>query len=367
MIIMALDHVRDAYSNAHFQPTEIEHTWPALFFTRWITHFCAPVFTFLAGTGAYLQSARKPRAELSKFLLTRGLWLLVVELVWIHLAMTFDLHWRFTLLQTLWAIGCSMIVLAGLVWLPTWAVGVIGLAIVFGHNLLPFPPRSMVALPWKILEAGGPLQVAEGHMVLFGYPLLPWIGVMASGYAFGALIQPKPMKPPQRQSLLALIGGGMIMLFVALRLINRYGDPFPWEPQQSSLMTFLSFINTWKYPPSLDFILMTLGPAILVLSFLDRVRVSPRNFVVVFGRVPMFYYVIHFPLISLSAAVIYLSKYGKQVVNWHPPLGIPEDVGFSLPVVYAVWIVLVLLLYWPCRRYAEYKQAHPKNRWLSYL
>jgi uncharacterized membrane protein len=175
------------------------------------------------------------------------------------------------------------------------------------------------------------------------------------------------MQPKRRQSLFALIGGGMIMLFVALRLVNRYGDPFPWEPQKDATFTFMSFINCWKYPPSLDFILMTMGPAILILSLLDRVRVSQNNFVIVFGRVPFFYYAIHFWLITLSAGVIYVAKYGKQVFSWHPPFGLPEDVGFSLPVVYAVWATLVILLYWPCRRYAEYKSAHPKNRWLSYL
>jgi uncharacterized membrane protein len=367
MIIMALDHVRDAYSNAHMMGTELDRTWPALFFTRWITHFCAPVFVFLAGTGAYLQSARKSRGDLSRFLLTRGLWLLLVEVIWIHLAMTLDIGWHWTLLQVLWAIGWSMIALAGLVWLPTWAIGVIGVAIVAGHNLLPFPPRMPAPLPWKILEAGGPLRFGENHVVMFGYPLLAWIGVMASGYAFGALLQMKPLKPAMRQSMLALIGGGMIMLFVALRLVNRYGDPFPWETQKDATFTFMSFLNTTKYPPSLDFVLMTLGPAILILSLLDRVKVSPNNFVVVFGRVPFFYYVIHFPLISISAFLVYLSQYGKQIFTWHPPFGMPQEVGFSLPVVYAVWVVLVVSLYWPCRRFAEYKRAHPKNRWLSYL
>jgi uncharacterized membrane protein len=366
MILMALDHVRDAYSNAHLMGTELDRTWPALFFTRWVTHFCAPVFVFLAGTGARLQAARgKPRGELSRFLFTRGLWLVLLDIVWIHLAMTLDLKWHWTLLQVLWAIGGSMVALAALVWLPTWLIGTIGIAIVFGHNLLPFVPRGApTLLVYKIFEAGGPIRLGEDHVVLFGYPLLAWMGVMAAGYAFGDLLA---LEPTRRRRIFALLGGGMIVLFVLVRAINRYGDPFPWAPQKNATFAMLSFINCWKYPPSFDFILMTLGPAIMALSLLDRVQVSRRNFVVVFGRVPLFYYLIHFWIISLSALAVYVIQYGRAVLEWHAPFGLPEGTGFSLPIVYAIWAGLVLLLYWPCRRYGEYKRAHPEKGWLSYL
>jgi uncharacterized membrane protein len=364
MIVMALDHVRDYFAGiagGHFLATDLTRTWPALFFTRWITHFCAPVFVFLAGTGARLQAhAGKSRGELQRFLATRGLWLILLELTWIHLAMTLDFGWHWILLQVLWAIGCSMIALAGLLWLPLPAIAAIGLALCTLHNLLPFPPRSDVGLPWEILEAGGRLQL--GHRTLmFGYPLLAWIGVMASGYAFGDLLR---LDPARRRRTLAWIGGAMVALFLVLRAINRYGDPVPWARQKSALFTFMSFINCTKYPPSLEFLLMTLGPAMLALALLDRVRVGPRHFVLVFGRVPLFYYLAHFALIAL----LWLADTAA-----HGRLGALTDtdparlVQHPLPSIYALWAAVVVALYWPCRRYAEYKRAHPEKRWLSYL
>ena len=366
MIIMALDHVRDAFSNvhnAHFMATNMQRTWPALFFTRWITHFCAPVFVFLAGTGARLQADRKSKRELSWFLVTRGLWIIVLELTWLHFMITFvDVGYHWTVLQVLWAIGASMIVLAGLIWLPTWAVGAIGIAICVGHNLLPFPPHSDVATPWKLLEAGGDVPLGETHRLTVAYPLLPWIGVMAAGYAFGALVRRR-----DRRQLFVQIGGSMIVLFVVIRIINHYGDPSPWAPQRNALYTFMSFVNVTKYPPSLDFILMTLGPAILSLALLDRASVSRRNFVVVFGRVPMFYYLAHFFLRNLLAIPIFLVQVGPAILHAHPPFDVPPTMGFNLPGVYLIWIVIVVLLYYPCVRWSEYKRAHPEKIWLSYL
>jgi uncharacterized membrane protein len=365
MIVMALDHVRDVFSNlhgAHFMATDMQRTWPALFFTRWITHFCAPVFVFLAGTGARLQADRKSKRELSWFLLTRGLWIIFLEATWIHFMMTLDIGFHWTLMQVLWAIGASMIVLAGLIWLPTWAVGAIGIAICVGHNLLPFPPHSDVSLPWKILEAGGDIQFDESHRLAFGYPLLPWIGVMAAGYAFGELVPRR-----DRRQLFIKIGASMIVLFVVIRAINLYGDPSPWAHQRNALYTFMSFVNVTKYPPSLDFILMTLGPAILSLALLDRVSVSRRNFVVVFGRVPMFYYLAHFLVRDILAAIILYIQVGPALLHIHPPFDVPPNMGFGLPGVYLIWAVVVALLYWPCLRWSEYKRAHPDKAWLSYL
>jgi uncharacterized membrane protein len=365
MIVMALDHVRDAFHHlpdGHSVATDLTRTWPALFFTRWITHFCAPVFVFLAGTGARLQAlAGKPRGELSRFLVTRGLWLILLELTWIHLTVTLDLRWHWILLQVLWAIGCSMIALAALVWLPVPAIALVGLALCAGHNLLPFLPRSEVALPWQILEAGGRVQLGPDRTLAIGYPLLAWIGVMAAGYAFGDLLA---LEPARRRRTLAWLGGAMVTLFVALRVIDGYGDPSPWAVQRSALFSLMSFLNCTKYPPSLDYLLMTLGPAILALALLDGARPSRRNPVVVFGRVPLFYYLMHFGLIACGAAVETLLRGRPGALDARDPA---SAIHHGLPAIYAIWALLVAALYWPCRRYAEYKRAHPERRWLSYL
>ncbi len=366
MVLMALDHTRDWYSNAHLMGTELDRTWPALFFTRWITHFCAPVFVFLAGTGARLQALRgKSRSELSRFLASRGAWILLLEVVWIHCAMTLDFRWHWILLQVLWAIGWSMIALAGLIWLPLPVVGAIGVALCAGHDLLDgrVGTRADASVLWRVLEVGGPVPLGENRVLVFGYPILAWIGVMAAGYAFGGLFS---LESGRRRRVLAFLGGGMTALFVAVRAFNRYGDPSPWSTQKDGLFTLLSFINCTKYPPSLDYLLMTLGPAILVLAALDRIQVSRRNPFLVFGRVPMFYYLVHFWLISLSARAVYVVTQGST--GWAYALfHRPEGVGYPLPVVYGVWAAVVVSLYWPCRRYAEYKAAHPEKQLLSYL
>jgi uncharacterized membrane protein len=363
MIVMALDHVRGAYSdvpNGHTAATDLTRTWPALFFTRWVTHFCAPVFVFFAGTGARLQAQRgMERAALSRFLVTRGLWLILLELTWVHAAMTGDFGWHWILLQVLWAIGWSMIALAALIWLPVWAVASFGLLVCAGHNLLPFPPGSRPALPWIAFEAGGGVQLDARHTLIFGYPLIAWIGVMACGYALGDLLA---LPARARRRALAWIGGAMVALFLVLRTINRYGDPAPWAGQKSALFSVMSFLNCTKYPPSLDYLLMTLGPALLALAWLDGVRVSRDHFVVVFGRVPLFYYLVHFVLITASYGLVLHLRSGAgpgAVGATHP--------GYPLPVVHAIWVALVLSLYWPCRAYGRYKRAHPEKRWLSYL
>ena len=364
---MALDHVRDTFSNAHGShslATDMARTWPALFFSRWVTHFCAPVFVFLAGTSARLQVARGVSTRsLSRFLLIRGAWIVVLELTVIHVVMTMDLGWHWILLQVMWAIGCSMIALAGLVRLPTWLVTAIGVALCAGHNLLPFPPHSGPAVPWRILEAGGDVPLDETHKFVFGYPLLAWIGVMAVGYGFGALVR---WEPARRRRAFLLLGGSLTLLFVGFRAVNGYGDPARWAVQKNALFTLMSFLNTTKYPPSLDFLLMTLGPALLALGWLDRLHVGPANPVVVFGRVPMFFYALHFAARDLLGLVVYSIQTGKLVLDPRGPQ-LPPDAGFTLPGVYAFWVLVVVALYWPCKRFSEYKRAHPEQRWLSYV
>lgn len=375
MVIMALDHTRDFFSrDLSFDPTDLERTKLALFLTRWITHYCAPVFMFLAGTGAYLSTTRgKSRGELSWFLLTRGLWLVVLELTWVRcLGWLFNFDYHFSMGIVIWAIGWSMVVLAGLVWLPLRWIVLFGLLMIAGHNLFDsVPPDAFGGWGWlwKILHSGGLLEPVPGYRFAAGYPLIPWMGVMAAGYGFGALLT---RDPAWRRRRLILLGGGMTLLFVILRAINVYGDPDPWSTQRSGLFTLFSFLNCHKYPPSLLYLLMTLGPALLVLAALDRGTPRVLEPVLVFGRVPMFYYLIHLPVIHGLAVVAAYLQFGQAGWWFANPPGpgaprlMPPDYGFSLPVVYLVWIGIVAALYPACRWFAGLKRRR-RDAWLSYL
>lgn len=368
MIVMALDHVRAYfhYATPLFDPTDLSQTTPALFLTRWVTHFCAPVFVFLAGAGAYLSAARgKTRGELSRFLLTRGLWLVLLELTVIRLAWTFDPTYRFTPLQVIWAIGWSMVALSALVHLPAWAVTAFGVALIALHNLLDplapadFGPHGWL---WSLLHEGEPLEAFRGRQFDPAYPLVPWIGVMAAGYGFGRLLL---LERGRRRRVLLRLGVGLTLAFVLLRALNFYGDPRPWSAQGSALLTFFSFVNTQKYPPSLLFLLMTLGPALVALRLFDRGAGRLSRPLVTFGRVPLFYYVLHLYLIhalALSlAAARHGSRLGEAFVGGAPPYFV-----YGLPTVYAVWIGVAAALYLPCRWFAGLKRRR-RDAWLSYL
>jgi uncharacterized membrane protein len=368
MVIMALDHVRGYFSNARFDPVDLSQTTAALFLTRWVTHFCAPVFVFLAGTGAYLSLLRgKTKPQLAWFLLTRGLWLMLLEATVVRFGMSFDLKYEGIGLAVIWAIGCSMVVLAGLVFLPTSLVAALGLVVIAGHNALDhLRAADLGALGplWAIVHSGEPVPVWGTVKVYPAYPIGPWIGVMAVGYALGAVLR---LDRPLRRKLLVAIGVTLIVAFVALRATNAYGDPKPWSQQQTGLFTLFAFINCHKYPPSLLFLLMTLGPAIAALGLLDqepRPRSDPlaRCFIT-FGRVPLFYYVVHFYLIHGLARVVGYLRYGSAAASL---TRVPDDWGYDLPVVYAIWLALVLLLYPICAWYAGVKRRHPGG-WLSYL
>jgi uncharacterized membrane protein len=376
MVIMALDHTRDFFSkDLAFDPTDLGRTFPALFLTRWITHYCAPVFIFLAGTGAFLSTGRgKSRGELSWFLLTRGLWLVLLELTWVRCLgwqFNFDLH--FTIGAVIWAIGWSMVVLAVLVFLPLPWVTTFGIVMIAGHNLFDsVNPESWGTLGWlgKILHSGGMIVPANGYRFAAGYPLVPWIGVMAAGYGFGSLLLRESV---ERRKWMFGLGATLTLLFIFLRAINVYGDPQPWSSQKNSLFTLFSFINCHKYPPSLLYLLMTLGPALLVLAALDRRIPRWLKPVLVFGRVPLFYYLLHLPLIHGLAVLASYWAYGRA--DWwfaNPPMGPdapilrPADYGYGLPVVYLVWIGVVLVLYPVCRWFAGVKQRR-RDPWLSYL
>ncbi len=373
MIIMALDHTRDFFTNAAFLPNDLSQTTPAYFFTRWITHFCAPVFFLLTGTGAYLSLRRKSTRELSRFLLTRGLWLIFLDAVVLRcLAMQFNFDFHVTFLVVLWALGWAMIVLALLVYLPDIVVAVFGILLIAGHNLFDsIGPSSFgrFAPLWSILHVPSLISENPQHIVFVGYPLIPWVGVTAVGYVLGRIFD---WSRDRRKAFLLRLGLGLTAAFILLRAVNIYGDPAPWAPQKSALFTVLSFLNTTKYPPSLLFLLMTLGPALLFLRAVDNRTPPFLRPALIYGKVPLFYYVLHFPLLHLLAVVICAIRYGH--IYWmfqSPTLGQypftrPPGWGFGLPSVYLIWACVVIALYPVCRRYAALKQPS-SNAWLSYL
>ena len=367
MILMALDHTRDFFGTFGANPTNLAGTTAPLFFTRWITHLCAPVFFLLTGTGAGLARGSRSATELSRFLIARGFLLIVLELTLIRgLAYQFNFDYQVTLLLVIWALGWSMVFLGLIVLLPVGAILGVGLALIVGNNA--FDTVQWNNPLWSILHRPG--FVLQGdHTVFVAYPLIPWIGVTAVGYALARVFS---WDAERRRRFLVFAGLGAMVAFVVLRAGNIYGDPFPWSRQASGLFTFLSFINANKYPPSLLFLLMTLGPALLILRALDRGTPVWLKPVITYGRVPFFYFVAHFALIHLLAVVVALSIHGAA--HWmfeSPTLGQypftpPPGWGFTLPVVYAVWIAVVLALYLPCRWIGNLK-ASGRYPWMRYL
>lgn len=383
MVIMVLDHTRDfaLAATLHFDPTDLTRTTPAIFLTRWITHFCAPVFVFLAGTGIALQRQRgKPLPELSWFLLTRGLWLVVLEFTVVRTGWLFNFDYHFLgVAQVIWAIGCGMIIMAALVRLPVWSVGTLGLAIVVLHDLLdrlppqprwpgpPAPGPGFVPTAVSALFGNGAFPLGHPYpIVFFGYAIVPWLGVMALGYAAGAVYRWPPAK---RQRALLWAGTLCVLAFVAVRLLDGYGDPRPWTPQQSPLYTVLSFLNVNKYPPSLDYVLMTLGPALLALAWFERLRPTALSrAMITFGRVPMFFYLLQWPTAHLLALLAGTLAHKPTAYLSAPPFSgaAPPDAGFGLPMTYALWLLAIVILYPLCRWYAGIKRTH-RWWWLSYI
>ncbi|NCT94305.1 MAG: DUF1624 domain-containing protein [Chitinophagaceae bacterium] len=371
MIIMALDHVRDFFHITAMteDPTNPATTTPILFFTRWITHYCAPIFVFLTGTAAFLSGQRKTKKEQSAFLFKRGLWLIIAELTIVNLFFGFDPLYHFVGLQVIWVIGVSMILLSVLLYLPLRVLFVIGLLLVAGHNLLDrFNYASMGETPlwYGLLHQQVFLNYAEGRFFGVLYPLIPWPGVMLLGYCLGSWYV-KGFDAGRRKKLLVQWGLGAIVLFVALRWANVYGDLVPWSKQSETFRTVISFFNVTKYPPSLLYLCMTLGPGLLVLRAVEKASGSWTNYVLVFGRVPLFYYLLHFFTIHLLCVIAFfatgepMSRAASGMMAFRP-----NDWGFSLGVVYLIWIGLLVFLYPFCKRYSEYKATH-NQWWLSYL
>jgi uncharacterized membrane protein len=370
MILMALDHTRDFFGRTSISPTDLSQTTIPLFFTRWVTHFCAPVFFFLTGTGAYLSLRKKSKGQLSRFLFTRGLWLIFLEVVLFRcLGLQFNFDYHLTLLDVLWALGWAMIVLSALVHLPTPVVTGFGVVMIAGHNLLD---RIQSSNPvWSILHSLNFIVTTPQHSVFVAYTLIPWVGVTAVGYGLGQIYAQGWTSERRRTSLLRA-GVAVTAAFVVLRGINIYGDPVRWSAQKSAAFTVLSFLNTNKYPPSLLFLLMTLGPALLFLWAVDDGTPRFLRPALVLGKVPMFYYLLHFPLIHLLAVAVCYARYGQ--VHWmfeSPtidkfPFTPPPGWGFSLPVIYLIWASVVIALYPLCRWFAGLKRRR-SDAWLSYL
>jgi uncharacterized membrane protein len=368
MVIMALDHTRDFFGIPGQNPTDLSSASAALFLTRWITYFCAPVFFLLTGTGAFLSLRRKTTGELSRYLLTRGLWLIVLEVALARcLSYQFNFDYRVTMLLVLWALGWAMIALSALVWLPARVVTAVGVTMIATHNLLD-PIRSANPL-WIILHVPGFVLNTPAHVVFAAYPLIPWMGVTAVGFGLGRIYE---WDSSRRRAILLRLGSAMTVAFVVIRAINAYGDPFRWSAQRSAFFTALSFLNTTKYPPSLLFLVMTLGPAFLLLRAVDGGTPGWLRPALTIGKVPMFYYLLHFTLIHLLATAVCAVRYGA--VHWmfespdlgHYPFSPPPGWGFSLPIVYAVWAFVVLAMYPLCRWFAAVKQRR-RDPWLSYV
>lgn len=378
MVVMALDHVKSFLPGTPIDATDLTKTTAPYFLTRWISHFCAPTFVFLAGTGAFLYGARgKSKGQLAWFLLSRGLWLILLELTVIRFSWVLNLNDNVSVGQVIWATGCSMIVLAGLVFLPTSFVSVFGVSMILFHNL--FDPVKAADWGefhwfWRILHTGETLHLFAGRDFAPAYPLVPWIGVLAAGYGFGALML---LEPHRRRKEVLGLGLALILVFIALRYSNLYGDriaqqpgqPGPWAKQKDWLMTIFSFVNCQKYPPSLCYLLMTLGPAITAVALFDRPSGPLGRFLVTFGRVPLFFYILHFYLIKGVGILLAYMQFGRADWLYGTPVPDqprPADFGHSLWVVYLIWIGVIAILYPLCYWFAGVKQRS-RAAWLSYL
>ena len=356
MALMALDHTRDFFSAGGFNPRDVGET--TLFLTRWITHFCAPTFVLLAGLSAFLYGRGRTVAATSRFLFTRGLWLILVEFTIVRLGWTFELGSHELTAGVIWAIGASMVALAVLIWLPQWAIAGVAAVIIASHNLLDGVRAEQLGAGgavWHVLHQPGAVHLGGGLSVFVLYPLIPWVGVMALGYALGPIMQ---LEATRRQLFLLILGAGLTLGFVVLRAINLYGDPAPWSVQATWPATVLSFLDCEKYPPSLLYLMMTLGPALMLLAAFEHVHGRFAKPLAMFGQVPFFYYVVHIYVIHALAVVIGFAMTGVLASN--------PAIGLGLLEIYVIWLLVLVLLYPVCRWFAGLK-LRGTGWWWSYL
>lgn len=370
MVIMALDHTRDLI-HIGTNPTDLAATTPILFFTRWITHLCAPTFVFLSGTSAYLsyKNQNVGLKESRRFMLSRGLWLIFLEFTVVGLGIWFDFKFRMFFFQVIAAIGFGFIILSFLMKLAPKTILIIGLVIIFCHNLLGLVPFNQPPFSYFSPLFGFALfPLSADTTFAVGYPPIPWLGIMLAGYGFGGTVFAKPQA--ERKAALLKLGFGALVLFVAIRFVNFYGDPVPWSAQKDGVYTFLSFMNLTKYPPSLLFTLATLGVSFIILSVSDGIKNKFTDFLTVYGKVPLFYYIIHWYLIhTLMFVMLYLQGFSTKDFVFGPfQFGRPQQPsGLELGATYAVWLGVVLFMYPLCKWYSNYKAAHKDNKWLRYL
>jgi uncharacterized membrane protein len=374
MVIMALDHVREFFHHDSIMghnPLDLNTTWPVLFATRWITHYCAPVFVFLSGTSVFLYSQRgRTKKHIAFFLFTRGLWLMLAEISIVNLLWEFNNAGSFLVLQVIWAIGLSMVVLSVLQFLPYKILLAIGLVIVLGQYLLDgikVEQPLCASIGWSIVHVLHPYQVTNHFTLFVAYPFLAWLGLMILGYCLGKLYT-KGTDAARRKKFLFTAGISALCLFVVIRFINFYGDMHQWSPQKTALFTFFDFISTTKYPPSLLYMLMTIGPALIILSFTENISNWFTRLIMVYGKVPFFYYLLHVFLIhSLAWIFFFATGRGSGNVVFMGKTPVQPDAGYPLWEVYIIWISVIIILYFPCKWYSRYKASHPQNKWLSYL
>jgi len=375
MIIMALDHSRDFFHKEALtgNPLDPATTTPILYFTRWITHFCAPAFVFLSGLSACLQSRRKTKKELGWFLMTRGLWLIFIDLTVMSLGLTGDIYYSLFVLETLWSIGASMVILGLMIRLPFNIILATGLVIFLGHNLLDFAERSrggVVPFWWSLLHRPAIIPLWSDHSLFIFYPFLSWTGLMLLGYCIGKLFT--DMDTVRRKKILLWTGIGVMIFFVALRAANFYGDPVPWSQQKNAMATFFSFMNVQKYPPSLLFLCATIGPMLIFLALVKNTGSRFVKIVSVYGRVPFFYFIVHFYILHIATIIAYLSRGHSVAEGMKGITGLPfkfanPGEGYSLVIVYLIWIAIVIAMYPLCKWYDRYKTNHKEKWWLSYL
>jgi uncharacterized membrane protein len=375
MLIMAIDHVRDIFHPMP-EPTDLAVTTPFLFFTRLITHYCAPTFVFLSGISAHLAGTRRTVNELSAFLIQRGLWLIVAELSFITFALTLNPLFNVFVFQVIWAIGGSMVLLGLLIWLRASlpVIAVIGATIFLGHNILDIVDPGAIGktISWKVLLTAAGfnslIDLGGNRFLLMAYALLPWTAVMLLGYVFGSLYK-STYNAAKRKKILIYSGLGLLALFLTLRYFNIYGDPAPWSVQKNMIFTLISFVNTTKYPCSLLYLSMTLGVSLIILAYLEGIKNKLASIILVYGNVPFFYYICHWYLIQVIHIVAFfvLGYKTSQIVTPNFPfLFSPPGFQYSLVVVYGVWLLVIVILYFPCRWFATYKKTH-SQWWLSYI